>query len=152
MLLFSHTCSIFENMSKRIYKTKEAAVDNLRKFYSSTSSDKLTTDEAIIAWGRDPLDQEKNRAWFSTLLGHLKYHNLVKPVYSMRNSRRVLDGIRLTNEGCRVLDRAEYNDSHDNNGYSVQKRVDEFDLMKNVADFRKNHPEYEVMFSIKLKE
>src|SRR5258706_8165628 len=85
--------------------TRETAIENIKKIFSNCSEDSISLQDAFIAWGRDPAKIVKNKAWLSNRLTHLKYHNLVKPVYVWKNNRRVLDKLELTMEGKKQLGR-----------------------------------------------
>lgn len=138
------------------YRTRESAVDNVRIFFSThPSDDTISIQDAFVAWGRNPDDAVGNKAWFSNKMTHLKYHNLVKPVYALRNGKRILNKIQLTMEGKRALGRIEGNSDSNNmissnanhNGNSLSIA----DAMKIVARLRKENPDYEISFDVKLK-
>ena len=135
------------------HRSREACESNLKKIFSNTESDTITVKEACLVWGRDPSNEEENKRWFSTLLTHLKYQNLVKPVYAMNNSRRTLNGIKLTIEGRKVLGRDEYVDDEGNkqNGAGA-KAPGEFDITKQVTEWKKSHPEWGVKLKLWLKD
>jgi hypothetical protein len=90
------------------YRSKETAIDNLRQFFSKMEQDAITLEEAVKAWGgRENYSNEQNENWIRNKLTHLKYHNLIKPVYKLRNGRRVFDRIQLTLEGKKAIRRIE---------------------------------------------
>lgn len=138
------------------YRTKESAIDNVKLFFSNhLSEDTISIQEAFTAWGRNLEDLKGNMGWFSNKMTHLKYHNLVKPIYTLKNARRVLDKIQLTMEGKKALGRIEGNSdnndtispdtSHNGSLLSIA------DAMKIVARLRKENPDYEINFDVKLR-
>ena len=137
------------------YITKEAAIENVKKMFSNTSEDLISIQDVYKTWERDPEQEVRNKGWFSNKLINLKYHNLVKPVYVMRNHRHTLDKIRLTLEGKRALGKLEYdNDPHDPTSTIPNNNIDTItisDAMKIVATLRDKNPEYEITFDVKLK-
>ena len=135
------------------YLSKEAAIENVRKFFSNTPDDTVLIKDAYLAWGRDLAQEEKNKGWFSNKMVDLKYHNLVKPVYALKNNRRTLDKIQLTMEGKKALGRIEgvsdEEDSSPTNGHSDSLSI--ADAMRIVARLRKENPDYEISFDVRLK-
>lgn len=144
------------------YKTRESSIENVKKFFSNTSGDAITLEEAFAAWGdRDDRSFEDNKSWISNLLTHLKYHNLVKPIYSRKNKRRVLTRIQLTLVGKKALGRIdesteiapefvkEVQEDHYNRSNG---KMSLSDAMKMIAKLRKDNPEYQITFDIKLRE
>lgn len=139
------------------YLQKETAIENTQRFFSNTEGDSITLQEAFIAWGRDLTKEEENRAWFSNKLTNLKYHNLVKPVYHLRNSRRILEKVQLTLEGKKLLGRIveAMPVTTETTGAASQatKNGTSFEeIMKIVARMREAHPEFEITFDVKLRE
>lgn len=134
-------------------KSRRSAIENLKQFFSNTSEDIISVQDAYVAWGRNLENVEGNKAWFSNKLTYMKYHNLVKPVYVVRNNRRNLDKIQLTMEGKKVLGRIEgssdENISSSTNGNNNSLSI--ADVMKIVARLRKENPDYEINFDVKLK-
>lgn len=134
-------------------KSRNSAIENLKQFFSNTSKDIISIHDAYVAWGRNLENAEGNKAWFSNKLTYMKYHNLVKPVYVVRNNRRNLDKIQLTMEGKKVLGRIEgssdENISSSTNGNNNSLSI--ADVMKIIARLRKENPDYEINFDVKLK-
>lgn len=134
-------------------KSRSSAIENLKQFFSNTSEDIVSIQDAYVAWGRNLENAEGNKAWFSNKLTYMKYHNLVKPVYVVRNNRRNLDKIQLTMEGKKVLGRIEGSSEENippstngsNNSLSIT------DVMRIVAKLRKENQDYEITFNVKLK-
>lgn len=137
------------------YLSKDAAIANVRKFFSNSSEDTITLEEAYRAWERDLTQVEKNKGWFSNKMVDLKYNNLIKPIYTVRNNRRVLNKIQLTIEGKRALGRIDGVKEESNNVVmptnDQNSTLSIADVMKIVAKLRKENPEYDIMFDVKLK-
>ena len=144
-------------MTQRKVKNKETAIENVKRLFSNApKDDSIFIKEAFEAWGRpDPDDMEANKAWLSNMLFHLKYHNLLKPVYSFSSGRKKLDRLQLTLEGKKILGRIEGEHKSDSNNNVLPKKSEEplsfNDVMKIVANLRKDNPEYDITFDIKLK-
>jgi hypothetical protein len=155
------------------YVSKEIAIEQTKTFFSKTDDDKVSLRDAFLAWGRDLEDDVKNRAWFSNKMTQLKYHNLVKPLYVMRNNRRVLDKIQLTLEGKKLLDRmnnvaitptvfgtpsnpftpdAPNGHAKPLDHYDAEREMSIPEVMRVVAKLRRNHPEFDITFDIKLRD
>lgn len=138
-----------------IKRSKEASIGNLNRFFSNTPNDDFVSLSAIyIAWERTHYPEDKNKIWLGNILTSMKYHNLVKPVYKVRNGRRVLEGIQLTMEGKRALGRIEGVGSASeilptNNGI---KEVSIEQIMKAMPRLRRENPEFNIVFSVTPKE
>lgn len=132
----------------------------LEKFFSKTLDDSVTTDEIYEVWGRQTEDKKVNKAWLSTTLLHLKHHELINPVYARQNNRTALVGIRLTEKGKNILGRKESGlsssiDRHTSPpGASVSsgQKLGYETMLSLVAKFQSENPQYQVEFSIRLKE
>ncbi len=137
------------------YRTKESAIENVKLFFSNhPTEDTITLEQAWEAWGRDLDDKAGNMSWFSNKLTHLKYHNLVKPVYAHRNSRRVLAGIQLAMEGKRALGRLGKTSDEDSVSNEVSGTRPMFSLeeiMKAIPKLRKENPDFDITFDVKLR-
>lgn len=83
----------------------ETATEYLKKMYSNTTSDSLTLPEIYSAFNRSTQDPRTNRTWFGNKLTFLKRHNLVTPIYIVKDNSQVLDKIQLTEEGKKILGR-----------------------------------------------
>jgi hypothetical protein len=137
-------------MSKTSIKSKSAGIETLKRFFSHTSADEVSIEEAFQAAGRPIEKPEANKAWLSNKLTTLKYHNLLSVNYAYDSGRRKLDKLRLTLEGKRALGRIEES-SHDNNEVKTNGSTSIADIMKTVAQLRKSYPEFDITFDIKLK-
>lgn len=136
-------------------RSKKSSIENVKRLFSnSPDNDEISLEEAFRSWGRtNPENVEAHKPWLSNVMTHLTYHNLVRSVYSYDEGRRKLKGIALTHEGKRALGRveghADHQDISSDNGngtFSVGN------VMKIVASLRKDNPEYEITFDVKLKE
>lgn len=140
-------------------RSQNVAIENVRTFFSNTpNDDAISLEDAFRAWGRpNPENVEKNKAWLSNKLTALKYHNLIVPIYVHKDGRRKLEKLRLTLEGKKALGRIEgYSENDKNNGNSHLKNGgnssnDFSDIYKKVAEWQKNHQEFEVEFKVSLK-
>ena len=133
------------------YISQKAATETLQLLFSHTREDKITLEEAFRAWGRDNYSLEKNRKWFDNKMTHLKYYDLIRPVYERRNARRVLVGIQLTLQGKRAVGRIE---GDNKNNVEVSLGINNISLgqvTKLVSLFRKQNPEYDIIFEVRLK-
>lgn len=141
-------------MRNKKIKSKSASIENVKRFFANTpDKDVISLEEAFRAWGRpNPENIKANKAWLSNLLFHLKYHNLIIPVYTFKNGRKKLDKLRLTLKGKRKLGRIENSNGGENEVVSKHNNCLSFtDIMKMVAKLRKGNPDYEITFDVKLK-
>src|SRR3989344_1149496 len=144
------------------YKTLESATENVKKFFSHADGDILTLEEVFAAWGdRNDRSFEENKSWISNLLTHLKYHNLVKPIYSRKNKRRILTKIQLTLIGKKALGRVDESmritpeparETQESHPDGTNGKMSLSDAMQMIAKLRKDNPEYQITFDIKLRE
>ena len=138
------------------YITKEAAIENVKKMFSNTSEDLISIQDVYKTWERDPEQEVRNKGWFSNKMVDLKYHNLIKPIYGMRNNRRVLTKIQLTMDGKKALGRVgaeeEANEAILPSIESQGSPLSIADAMKIIAQLKKENPEFEITFDIKLRD
>lgn len=138
-----------------IYRTRDAAIENIKKSFSNTSGDIISADDLFMAWGRNPEKREDNKSWLSNKLTHWKYHDLVQPIYNYKSGHRVLEKIQLTLTGKKAIGRIGENvesinvTSPINNGNGTTPSLK--DVMEMVAELRKKNPDYEINFDVKLK-
>lgn len=136
------------------YKSPRAAIEMVKRFFAHTTDDSISLEDVFRMWGRDAEKVKQNKAWLSNKLTQLKYHDLIIPVYSYKNGRRRLEKIQLTLEGKRVLGRIGENIDNAN-GDSIVKAnsnsVSFTNIMQRVAELRKENPDYEITFFVKLK-
>lgn len=151
-------CIIFltKMTTKLKYKTRYSSVQNIRKMFANTSEDSISLRDVFIAWGRNLEKEVENRAWLSNKLTHLKYHDLITPVYSYEGGPRKLQRLELTIEGKRELGRIKGKvNSNDEVSTTISNSgaVSLSDLTKLIAQFREdNKDNYDINFDVKLKE
>ncbi len=138
------------------YKTKSSAIDNVKRIFSNTPADSVSLQDAFQAWGRDLEKFEENKSWLSNIMTHLKYHNLIVPTYSSKTGYRKLDKLQLTLEGKKALGRTDGNYEHDSTLITNPMNdnhipLDIKNVMRMVSQLRKENPDYEIMFDVKLK-
>ncbi|KKQ43429.1 MAG: hypothetical protein US60_C0002G0037 [Microgenomates group bacterium GW2011_GWC1_37_8] len=144
-------------MSERKIKSKDASIANVKRLFSNApDKDTISIEDAFIAWDRpNPEDVEANKAWLSNMLYHLKYHNLLTPVYSFSSGRKKLEKLQLTLEGKKALGRIEGEQNSEIGSITSSKKADEshsfIDVMKIIAKLREDNPEYDITFDVKLK-
>lgn len=134
-------------------KSKDSSIQNIKQFFSSTPDDVISLQDAYVAWGRDVTKENENKSWLSNKLTALKYHNLVKPIYTLRNGKRMLDKIQLTMEGKKALGRIGDDTSNDISSQKTNNhpKVSLEEIMKVVPQLRKENPEFEITFDVRLK-
>ena len=138
----------------RVIKKEDSAVDNVKRFFSnSPNSDIVSIEEAFASWGRPNSDPEKNKAWLSNVLFHLKYYDLVKPGYSYSHGRKRIEKIQLTLKGKKALGRIE-SENVNEGGSAIEKRdgITIEDILKALPKLRKENPDFNIMFSVSPKE
>lgn len=135
-------------------KSRETSIENVKKLFSGSSGDEVTLQDAFKSWGRPTENIKQNRGWMSNVLTHLKYHNLVKPLYDTKSGYRKLGGLQLTLEGKRAIGKFEEDSS---NGTSTQltnghTQISIEDILKAIPKLRKENPEFDIDFAVKPKE
>ncbi len=135
------------------FKSKESAIDAVKRMFASNPIDDTVSIEQIFStWGRpQDVKHEINKGWLSNKLTALKHHNLVVPLYKFEDGRKKLDKIQLTTEGKRALGRIINSHEHED----ISKRPNVVfsigDVMAIVAKLKKDNPEYEINFDVRLK-
>jgi len=131
------------------YLTYESALEGIKSVFSKADSDTVSLEDIFSFWGRNGYALLQNQRWFGNKLVHWKYHDLVGPVYRLRNKKRVLYGIQLTLKGKRALGRLknELGDSESDGDNSDISR-----LMKAVRDLQAKNKDFDITFDIKLKK
>ena len=118
----------------------------------SLSHDIFSLVDAFRAWGRpDPENVEAHKSWLSNVMTHLSYHNLVRSTYSYDEGRRKLKGIALTIKGKRALGRIEGHADEEVSSFNGNATLSFTNVMKIVSQLRKDNPDYEITFDVKLK-
>lgn len=136
---------------------------NLRRlFLYSPESDSISLEQAYTAFNRDLSKEQSNKNWITNLMTHLKWHNLILPTYGVNNGgKRVLKGLELTMEGKKGLGRIETPQKEFDafgvmrtnfSEFKVEHELDNVSsILKAIAKLRENHPEFEIVFDMKLK-
>lgn len=160
-------------------KPKHVVDEHLRQFFSQTSGDFITLEQAFIAWDRD-LDQvDRNMHWLSNKLIHLRKYGYIESVLhntSGKRGKQSLLGIKLTQKGKEVLGRSRTTDQQapeitkqetkstkdqprnlfpelpDLDSTQSQKRISAKDLMEMTELFEQQNPGLEVVFDVRLKK
>ena len=140
---------------KNYRKTEEAAIENVKRFFSKNpDDDAISLESAFIAWGRsNPENIEQHKAWLANNLSHIKYYGLIRPIYSYENARKRLVKLQLTTKGKKAIGRIE-DYENDNSGVATDTNGGTSsitDVMKIVSQLQKKHPEFEITFDVKLK-
>ncbi len=140
------------------YLSKKYAIKTLKKLFSGTENDKLSFEEIVSAWGgRESFPKEKNASWLGNKMVHLKYYNLINPIYKHNeNNRRVFEGIQLTLDGKKGLGRIRDGAVNDPEQHPSQNNIKASttslrDVMKTISTMKEEFPEYEITFDMKLK-
>jgi hypothetical protein len=144
-----------ENMKNK-YKTRETSINTVKQFFKDSSSDIITLEEAFKSWGRDLQKIDDNKAWLSNKMTSLKYHNLVVPIYSIINNKRVLSKIQLTLEGKKAIGRIGENIITDTLRSSPDQdsrtEITLDDILRVIPKLKKENPDFNVTFSVTPKE
>lgn len=134
------------------YIKKKIAIEGVKLAFSQTKADSVAVEDVAKAWGRKGYTFKQNTFWLGNKMTHWKYHNLVQPVYKLRNSRRVFDKLQLTLEGKRAIGRIEDDSSKKSAELSTNKyEVSLSEVMKLISLLKKENPDYEILFDVKLK-
>lgn len=135
-------------------KSRPSVEAMVKKFFANTSTDVVSLTDAFRNWGRDTEDEAKNKQWLSNKLPHMKYYDLVVPIYAYRNNRRILDKLQLTHEGKRIMgevdDRPISLEEMPTTAH-VNGKLTLDDFLKAVPNLRKEHPELEINVDVKVK-
>jgi hypothetical protein len=135
------------------YLKERSAIDGVKQIFSNTSEDSVTVEEAAQAWDRNGFTDEQNARWLGNKMTHWKYHDLVRPVYKRRNSRRVFGKIQLTLKGKRAIGRIKsINKTRIKTSKSPETRnISLSEFMKLLPKLREENPEFDINFEVKLK-
>lgn len=141
------------------HKSRSTVVQMLKKIFKNTPADFISLEGIFTAWGRDLAKMEENKSWFSNKITHLKYHDLIVPVYKYGNGPRRLEGIELTLEGKRELGRTggsvELTQAGLSSNPSTNGHADKVTLegaMEIIKQLKENYKDtYEITFDVKLK-
>lgn len=145
----------------QVIRSKSSSVRIIKRLFGNVNDNYISLEDIFRSWGRpNPENIEKHKPWLSNLMIHLKFHNLVTPVYSFGDGPRKLKGIKLTLEGKKALNRIDAyldeaidikSNNISQNILSYDKIASEKDVFKIVADFQREHQEYEITFYMKLR-
>jgi hypothetical protein len=136
------------------YVSLTAATETLRVFFPSypSSGDVASLREIYMAAGRDLDQAEQNKNWVGNKLTHLKYHDLVKPLYAYSDDRRkVLDRIQLTKRGRDALAGPAPEESP-KGGEDEGREVTLESIAKDIKLFEKLNPSIALDLSIKVRK
>lgn len=144
-------------MAKKVNNkiSEKAAVELLGRLFANATSDELTLDEVYAAANRADRDPETNRNWLNGILAKLRDHNLVTVISKYENSRSKLDKVKLSAVGKYSLGwpGGEANNSVVSIPAVPRVAIVTYnDLAKAVAGFRKDNPDFDVVFEVRLKE
>ncbi len=137
-------------------KSRPSVEAMVKKIFANTDRDVISLEEAFRNWGRNMESEAKNKQWLSNKLPHMKFYNLITPVYALRNNRRILDKLQLTQEGKRITGSPEETlftsitkpSEIASNGHK-KLNLDEF--LRAVPQIRTDHPELEINVEVKVK-
>lgn len=138
-------------MARKI-KLEQSAIDNVKRFFSNSPDvDVVSIEEAFKGWNRTETDPEKNKAWLSNVLFHLRYYGLVLPKYDYGSGRKKIVGIQLTLKGKKALGRIESED--ESNTESVEHvNIKIEDILKALPKLKRDNPSFNIVFSVTPKE
>jgi len=110
--------------------------------------DAVSLAEAFALSNRDPQSKKKNRRWIGWKLAQWRKKGVVEAVYgTTAGSYGLLTGIRLTQRGRKLLGRS---------GEPPKRHTPipppPADILELVRQLRREHPEWEITFEIRLKE
>ena len=142
--------------------TRDTAIKHTQALFEETTEDFISARDIFIARGRNLENEVGNKAWLSNYVSPLKKYNLVVPQYTQRNGKRVLNGIKLTLEGRMFVRNLM---AHPGPSVSPNPEIprEQRELFENgtnvsletatgvIAEFKRQHPEFEVVFEIKLR-
>jgi len=140
-------------------KSRQSVEAMVKKFFGETSGDVVSLTDAFKNWGRSVEGEgveEENKQWLSNKLPHMKYYSLIEPGYAIRNNRRILDNLQLTDEGKRMMGKHNGGSSVIVEGsmpitQNINGRLSLDAFMKAVPQVRKDHPELEINVEVKVK-
>ena len=135
--------------------SEQAAIQLLKRLFDGLpDKNSLTLDELYAAADRSQLDADTNRNWINNVMTKLRKHNFIVPNYTY-DGRKKLEGVRLSATGKSVLGRGHSLDESEGDSLAtkpVNDHVGIDQLTRTVSLFKKQTPDYEVIFRIELKE
>lgn len=133
----------------------QSAVENVKKLFADhPNEDVITIPDALHAWGRDPEQNEVNKKWLSNKLTHLRYNNLITPIYSFKTGYRTLDKLQLTLEGKEALGRVDSKKENDFYLFDqniATRKASISDVLDVIRKFKKENQDFDVTFSFDVK-
>ncbi len=85
--------------------SREAAEENLRMFFKNTSANEVSVEDVYAAADRLQYPEAQNKSWLGNKLWSMGSYNFIKRNYGLRNSKKQLKSLSLTEEGMKVLRR-----------------------------------------------
>lgn len=134
-------------------RTWSSSVENVKRLFSNTpNQDTIDLKDAFIAWERpNPENVESHKAWLSNMLFHLKYHDLLLPVYSFNTGHKKITGLQLTLKGKKALGRigeSVGNDTREASYVNGQSKISLDDIMRAIPKLKQENPEFNITFSV----
>lgn len=157
------------------YKKEQSAIKNLKRIFRNTpESDSILLDDIYPIFGRDLTKAKSNKNWITNVMSHLRYHNLIASTYTYYTGKRVLSGLQLTMKGKKALGRIDTSTKDydflgapnavyplsNNNLFKIpdltemkmERDLDNVsNILKAIAKLKNDHPEFEIIFDMKLK-
>src|SRR5437899_1880637 len=87
------------------YTQKDACIRVLEYIFSHTPEDTIAISKIFEIYKRDPNKERGNKSWVIKKMKDLKYHGLITSLYQISPHGRILDKMRLTDEGKIALGR-----------------------------------------------
>jgi hypothetical protein len=134
------------------YMSLQAAVGTLKRFYKkSLDEDSISLEQIVYASDRQKIDADKNKSWIGNKLTHLKYHELLEPVYSY-DPRKTLSGVKLTSLGKEALGRhSTTTQSTAVTGSAQINAITLESIARDIRTFSKQNPSIKITLSVELK-
>ncbi|MBI3379563.1 hypothetical protein HY029_02270 [Candidatus Gottesmanbacteria bacterium] len=138
----------------------QTATNYLKTFYSNTSGDEVSLRDIFIASKRNLEDMDKNKRWLGNKTTYMKRLNLIEPKYEKRGHTTILVGIKLKEAGKLALERIKgnLNGTSNSKNYSAvapatggNHEITIKEVMAAIPRIRKENPEFEIVFYVKLK-
>lgn len=136
---------LFSHVSIRCMKyiSREAALEALKKLFTSPDKEILTINEVFLSVGRDLNRIEQNKKWLTNRLTDLKHYNFVESVYT-DTQPKMLDKIRLLPAGKKALE--------DMLRSQPTRNITLESIARDVQEFQKQNPSILVQLTTTLRE
>ncbi|MGR6971419.1 hypothetical protein ACU639_17830 [Streptomyces cynarae] len=138
-------------MSKSNRITRDGAISSLKRIFGDTTTDYISVEEMYVNAGRTGMSEEKNKQWRYNVLSNIRPYGLFKEKYGVKNHVRVIEGIRLTEEGKRAL-RAEPQSAPKPIVSVADREVSFSSVRADIKVLREKYPEFAITFDARLKE